>query len=312
MAHEATTPIAPPDLTDMKRRGERIVMVTAYDAPGARFAEESGCDLILVGDSAGNRVLGYESTIQVSMDEMIVLTAAVCRGASRSLVIADMPFGSYEVSNEQAVGNAVRFIKVAGASAVKLEGAGARLPRVRAIVKAGIPVMGHIGLEPQSATGRGGMPPQGQTEADARGVWDDALDLQAAGCFAVVLVMIPARVAARITERLNIPTIGIGAGSGCDGQVLVWHDLLGIAEGPASRFVKRYADLAAETRRGLAEFAAEVRSGTYPAHEHAYEISDVEFAAFEEKLGKGPSVKVTRPRRARPRNSPDNGTPADG
>jgi 3-methyl-2-oxobutanoate hydroxymethyltransferase len=277
-------PLTIPEVGAMKRAGTKIVMVTAYDHPSARIASEAGIDIVLVGDSAGNTLLGYDSTVPVSMDEAAMLTAAVARARPRSLVIGDMPFGSFQASDEEAVANAVRLVK-AGADAVKLEGAGPMLSRVAAIVGAGIPVMGHLGLTPQSATKLGGMKAQGRTAAGARQLLADARALEAAGCFALVLESIPARVAAHITEALVIPTIGIGAGPACDGQVLVWHDLLGLTEGPTARFVKRYADLAGEIRGGLHAFAADVRSGAYPADEHVYKIAADELAAFEEGLG---------------------------
>jgi 3-methyl-2-oxobutanoate hydroxymethyltransferase len=275
--------IALPELGAMKRAGTKIVMVTAYDHPSARLASEAGIDLILVGDSAGNNVLGYETTVPVSMDEAVMLTAAVARAKPRALVVGDMPFGSFQASDADAVANAVRLVK-AGADAVKLEGAGPMLSRARAIVGAGIPVMGHLGLTPQSATKLGGMKAQGRTAATAAKLLADARELEAAGCFALVLESVPARVAAHVSEAIGIPTIGIGAGAGCDGQVLVWHDLLGLTEGPTPRFVKRYADLAGEIRRGLHAFAADVRSGAYPADEHVYKIPADELHAFEDEL----------------------------
>ncbi len=273
-------PLALPEIGAMKAAGTKIVMVTAYDHPSARLASEAGIDLILVGDSAGNNVLGYESTVPVTMDEAAMLTAAVARARPRSLIVGDMPFGSFQASDAEAVSNAARLVK-AGADAVKLEGAGPMLPRVRAIVGAGIPVMGHLGLTPQSATMLGGMKAQGRSAAAATRLFSDARDLEAAGCFSLVLEAVPSRVAARVSQALAIPTIGIGAGAGCDGQVLVWHDLLGVNEGPAPRFVKRYADLADEVRRGLQAFAADVRSGAYPADEHVYKIPEDELRAFE-------------------------------
>jgi 3-methyl-2-oxobutanoate hydroxymethyltransferase len=276
-------PLTLPEVGAMKRSGTKIVMVTAYDHPSARLASEAGVDLILVGDSAGNNVLGYESTVPVTMDEAVMLTAAVARAKPRALVIGDMPFGSFQPSDADAVANAVRLVK-AGADAVKLEGAGPMVPRANAIVGAGIPVMGHLGLTPQSATMLGGMKAQGRTASAAARLLADARELEAAGCFALVLESVPARIGAHVTEALEIPTIGIGAGPGCDGQVLVWHDLLGINEGVAPRFVKRYADVAGEIRRGLEAFAAEVRSGAYPADEHVYKISGDELRAFEAEL----------------------------
>ena len=280
---ELRQPLPLPEVAAMKRAGTKIVMVTAYDYPSARLASEAGIELLLVGDSAGNNVLGYETTVPVSMEEVVMLTAAVGRARPRALIIGDMPFGSFQASDEDAVANAVRLVKV-GADAVKLEGAGPMASRVRAIVGAGIPVMGHLGLTPQSATMLGGMKAQGRTAANARRLLDDARELEAAGCFSLVLEAVPAKVAAHITEALEIPTIGIGAGAGCDGQVLVWHDLLGVNQGAAPRFVKRYADVAGEIRRGLETFAAEVRSGAYPADEHAYKISEDELRAFEAGL----------------------------
>jgi 3-methyl-2-oxobutanoate hydroxymethyltransferase len=215
------------------------------------------------------------------MDEMLMLTRAAARGAERPLVVADMPFGSFQVSDEEAVRNGIRFVKEANADAVKLEGAGPTLSRVHALVGAGIPVMGHVGLTPQSATMLGGFRAQGRTAEKARALLQDARALEAAGCFAIVLEAVPAQVAVRITESLTVPTIGIGSGRGCDGQVLVFHDLLGLYDGKAPRFVKRYADLAAETRTALARYAADVRSGAFPGDEHTYSIPEDELAAFE-------------------------------
>ena len=269
------------EIAEMKRRGDRIVMVTAYDAPGARFADGAGIDVVLVGDSAAMVVLGHDSTVPATMDEMLVLTRAVTRGARRPVVVADMPFGSFQVSDEAALGNAIRFVKEAGADAVKLEGAGPTLSRVRALVGAGIPVMGHIGLTPQSATMLGGFKAQGRTAEKARQLVDDARALEAAGCFSLVLEAVPSPVATRITETLSIPTIGIGAGVGCDGQVLVYHDLLGLYEARAPRFVKRYAALADEIRAALERYAEDVRSGRFPEEQHGYAMPDEELEAFE-------------------------------
>lgn len=276
-------PLALPEISAMKAAGTKIVMVTAYDHPSAHLASDAGVDLILVGDSAGNNVLGYESTVPVTMAEAVMLTAAVARARPRCFTVGDLPFGSFQASDAEAVANAARLVKV-GADAVKLEGAGPMLPRVRAIVGAGIPVMGHLGLTPQSATMLGGMKAQGRTAAAATQLLRDARELQGAGCFSIVLEAVPARIAAVVSSALEIPTIGIGAGAGCDGQVLVWHDLLGVNEGPAPRFVKRYADLAGEIRRGLEAFAADVRSGAYPADEHTYKIAEDELRAFEASL----------------------------
>jgi 3-methyl-2-oxobutanoate hydroxymethyltransferase len=264
----------------MKRRHERIVMVTAYDYPSGRLADEAGVDIVLVGDSAAMTVLGHESTTPATMDEMVMLTRAAARGAKRPLVVADMPFGSFQVSDEEAVQNAVRFVKEAGADAVKLEGAGPTVSRAIALVGAGIPVMGHIGLTPQSAIMLGGFRAQGRTAAKAAALLEDARTLEQAGCFSLVLEAVPAPVAARITGELSIPTIGIGSGRGCDGQVLVYHDLLGLYQGKAPRFVKRYAELAPVVQDALERFAADVRSGAFPGDEHTYSIPDDELDAF--------------------------------
>jgi 3-methyl-2-oxobutanoate hydroxymethyltransferase len=277
-----------PELAAMKCDGEKIVMVTAYDAPGTRFAEAAGIDLILVGDTAAMVVLGYDSTVPATVDEMLFLTRTVSRTAQRPLVIGDLPFGSYHVSDEQAVETAIRFVKEGGADVVKLEGAGPSLTRVQAIVAAGIPVMGHIGLTPQSETALGGFKAQGRTAEAARRLYADARALEAVGCFSLVLEAVPAPVAARITHAVSIPTIGIGAGPDCDGQVLVYHDLLGITEGRAPRFVRRYADLAGETRAALTRYAADVRSGAFPAEEHTYTIPDEELALLDAALDRRP------------------------
>jgi 3-methyl-2-oxobutanoate hydroxymethyltransferase len=264
----------------MKKRRERIVMVTAYDYPSGSLADAAGVDIALVGDSAAMTVLGYESTVPATMDEMVMLTRAAVRGAKRPLVVADMPFGSFQISDEEAVRNAVRFVKEAGADAVKVEGAGLTVSRVLALVGVGIPVMGHIGLTPQSATMLGGFRAQGRTSARARQLLEDSRTLEQAGCFSLVLEAVPAPVAARITEDLAIPTIGIGSGRDCDGQVLVYHDLLGLYQGKAPRFVKRYAELAPEIQGAIERYAADVRSGAFPGDEHTYSIPDEELAAF--------------------------------
>jgi 3-methyl-2-oxobutanoate hydroxymethyltransferase len=270
-----------PGLVEMKRRGEKIVMVTVYDAPGARIAEEAGLDVLLVGDSAAMVVLGHESTLPITLDEMVLLTRAVVRGAPGTLVVSDLPFGTYLVSDAEAVASAVRLVKEGGADLVKLEGAGGRLSRVRAVVEAGIPVMGHLGLTPQSATMLGGYKAQGRTAEAARHLVASATALEEAGCCAIVLDAMPAVVASAITDRVGVPTIGIGAGAGCDGQVLVWHDLLGVSDGSPARFVRQYAALRGETRRALEAYAADVRSGAFPETRHTYAMSDDERARFE-------------------------------
>jgi 3-methyl-2-oxobutanoate hydroxymethyltransferase len=277
-----------PELAEMKRRGDKIVMVTAYDAPSGRLADAAGVDLILVGDSSGMVVHGRESTVAVSMDEIVFMTQWVTRGAKRPLVIADMPFGSYEASDEQAVQGAIRLVKEGGADAVKLERGGTSISRAHAIVDAGIPVMGHVGLTPQTATVLGGFKAQGRTADRAQRLLEEAQALEAAGCFAIVLEAVPDAVARAVTRALTVPTIGIGAGGGTDGQVLVWHDMLGYYEGNAPRFVKRYADLGEVITAALAHYAEEVRSGAFPEQQHTYAMPEDELAAFEAALPAGP------------------------
>ncbi|CAB4702939.1 MAG: 3-methyl-2-oxobutanoate hydroxymethyltransferase [Actinobacteria bacterium] len=270
-----------PELAEMKRRGDKISMVTAYDAPSALLADQAGVELILVGDSAAMVMLGHESTIPVTVDDMIFLTRSVTRAARRPLVIADLPFGSYEVSDEQAVANAIRLLKEGGADMVKLEGAGRMVSRVEAIADSNIGVIGHIGLTPQSAIKLGGFRAQGRTAKAALRLLDDALALEGAGASAIVLEAVPSEVATVISEALTIPTIGIGAGSGTDGQVLVWHDLLGLYDGPAPRFVKRYADLAGDIADALDRYVGDVRSGLFPEAQHTYAIPADELAEFQ-------------------------------
>jgi 3-methyl-2-oxobutanoate hydroxymethyltransferase len=281
---DAPVPMTLPRLAEKKRLGEAIVMITAYDYPSAQVAQEAGVDLVLVGDSGAMTVLGYPSTVPVSTDEMLMLAAAVRRGLRTPLLVGDLPFGSYEASNEQAIATAQRFIKEAGCDAVKLEGGGTSADRARAIVQAGIPVMGHVGLTPQTATALGGYRAQGRTSERALQVARDALALEEAGCFAIVFEAIPAAVSAEVVKRLRVPVIGIGAGPETDGQVLVFHDLLGIYDGHAPRFAKRYADIKAQMVAAVAEYAAEVRSGAFPAPEHTYSIADDELSRFRATL----------------------------
>jgi 3-methyl-2-oxobutanoate hydroxymethyltransferase len=270
-------PMTLPLLAEKKRLGEPIVMVTAYDYPSARAAEAAGVDLVLVGDSAATTVLGYNSTTPVDLDDMLVLARAVRRGLRTPLMIGDLPFGSYEISDEQAVTSAVRMVKEAGCDAVKLEGGGpASASRARAIVQAGIPVMGHVGLTPQSSTALGGWKAQGRTAAAAAKIAAEAVALQEAGCFSVVFEAIPSGVTEELMPRIDVPVIGIGAGSATDGQVLVFHDLLGIRDGLGPRFVKRYANLQEEMNGGVAAFVEDVRSGRYPEPEHTYSIKPEE------------------------------------
>jgi 3-methyl-2-oxobutanoate hydroxymethyltransferase len=266
---------------DKKRLGEPIVMVTAYDFPSARAAEAAGVDLVLVGDSGAMTVLGHPSTVPVTLDEMLVLTKAVRRGLRTPFLIGDLPFGSYEPSDQQAVETALRFVKEGGCDAVKLEGGGPTpVARAKAIVAAGIPVMGHVGLTPQTSTALGGYRAQGRTVHAAERIAREALALQEAGCFSLVFEAMPSAVAAEIMPRIDIPVIGIGAGPAPDGQVLVFHDLLGIREGLGARFVKRYASIQEEMNGGVAAFAEDVRTRRYPGPEHGYSIEREELDAF--------------------------------
>jgi len=265
------------NLVTRKASGEKLTMLTAYDYPFAQLVDEAGIDLILVGDSLGNVVLGYADTRPVTMDEMLHHTRAVSRGVRRGLVIGDMPFMSYNVTVEEAIRNAGRFVKEAGADLVKLEGGEVVADTVGAIVRAGIPVCGHLGLTPQTATQLGGYRVQGRTADTARAILADALRLEAAGASMVVLECVPDRVATRISASLRIPTFGIGAGPGCDGQVLVLHDLLGLGGGEfRPRFVKRFGELAEATLAAVVAYRDEVVAGTYPASEHSFTISDEE------------------------------------
>jgi 3-methyl-2-oxobutanoate hydroxymethyltransferase len=266
-------PVTLSTLHEKKQLGEPIAMVTAYDYPSASVAEAAGVDIVLVGDSAAMTVLGYPSTVPVSLDEMLMLAAAVRRGLRTPFLVGDLPFGSYEVSNRQAVETAQRFVKEAGCDAVKLERGGISAERAKAIVDAGIPVMGHVGLTPQTATALGGYRSQGRTAERALEVCRDALALQEAGCFAIVFEAIPSELTDAIMPRMGIPVIGIGAGPAADGQVLVFHDLLGIYDGHAARFVKRYAEIREEMIKGVAAFAEDVRARRYPEPEHGYTMA---------------------------------------
>lgn len=281
----ARLPMTLPLLMEKKRLGEPIAMVTAYDYPSARAAEAAGVDLVLVGDSAATTVLGYSATTPVALEDMLVLARAVRRGLGTPLMIGDLPFGSYEVSDEQAVTTAMRMVKEAGCEAVKLEGGGeTSTRRARAIVGAGIPVMGHVGLTPQTATALGGWKAQGRSASAAARIAAEARSLQDAGCFAVVFEAIPAAVTAELMPAMEIPVIGIGAGPATDGQVLVFHDLLGIRDGLGARFVKRYANLQQEMNEGVAAYAEDVRSRRYPGPEHVYSIDPAELVELREQL----------------------------
>jgi len=257
-------------LQAMKDRGERWAMLTAYEQYAAAVFDEVGIPVLLVGDSAANNVYGYDSTLPVTVEELLPLVRAVTRSTRRSLVVADMPFGSYQESPVQALQTAVRFMKEGDAHAVKLEGGAEVAPQIRAIVAAGVPVMAHIGFTPQSEHGLGGYRVQGRGEAAER-VLADALAVQQAGAFAVVMEMVPAEVAAQVTKELTIPTIGIGAGPDCDAQVMVWQDMAGLNNGPKPKFVKRYADLRSVLAEAARSYAEDVNEGRYPAPEHSYE-----------------------------------------
>jgi 3-methyl-2-oxobutanoate hydroxymethyltransferase len=275
-----------PLLMEKKRLGDPIVMVTAYDYPSARAAEAAGVDLVLVGDSAATTVLGYSATTPVELTDMLVLARAVRRGLHTPLLIGDLPFGSYEVSDEQAITTAMRMVKEAGCEVVKLEGGGeASVSRARAIVGAGIPVMGHVGLTPQTSTALGGWKAQGRTAGAAARIASEALALQEIGCFALVFEAIPGAVTEELMPLLEIPVIGIGAGPATDGQVLVFHDLLGIRDGLGPRFVKRYANLQQEMNAGVTAYADDVRSRRYPGPEHTYSIDPGELAELHAQLG---------------------------
>ncbi|MDR7184695.1 3-methyl-2-oxobutanoate hydroxymethyltransferase [Microbacterium trichothecenolyticum] len=271
-------------LAEMKARREPIVMVTAYDYPTARVAEQAEVDMVLVGDSGAQVVLGHDSTVAVTVEEMLVLSGAVRRGVRSAFVVCDLPFGSTEVSDEQAVATAVRFVKEAGADAVKLEGGGeARLSRIRAIAEAGIPVVAHVGLTPQTAVALGGLRAQGRTAESAARLVRESLAVQDAGASVLVIEAVPAEVAAVVLPALEIPVIGIGAGP-ADGQVLVIHDLLGITEGKTAAFVKRYGAIGPDMVAGVAAYAREVRGGVFPGPEHGYSATDDAIAAARAEL----------------------------
>ena len=278
-------PMTLPRLLGKKRLGEPIVMVTAYDYPSALAVEAAGVDLVLMGDSGAMTVLGHPSTVPVELDELLMLARAVRRGLRMPFLVGDLPFGSYEISDEQAITTAMRFVKEAGCDAVKLEGGGpTSVARAKAIVGAGIPVMGHVGLTPQTSTALGGYKAQGRTAEAASRIATEALALQDAGCFSIVFEAIPSAITAELMPHMMIPVIGIGAGPAADGQVLVFHDLLGIREGLGARFVKRYASLLDEMIAGVGSFAHDVRDRSYPAPEHGYSIDDAELAAFRAAL----------------------------
>ena len=277
-------PVTLPQLAEMKLNSEPLVMVTAYDFPSAEVAEAAGVDLVLVGDTAAMTMLGHSSTTPVSLDEMLVLAKAVRRGLRTPLLVGDLPFGSYERSDEQAIESATRYVKEAGCDVVKLERGGMSVERARAIVRAGIPVMGHVGLTPQTATALGGFKAQGKTADQAVQIAEESLALEAAGCFAIVFEAVPAAVSEVLVPQLSVPVIGIGAGAATDGQVLVWHDLLGIYGGHTPKFVKRYAELRGQMVEAVGEYAREVRARSFPAPEHTYSIDAEELDAFSRYL----------------------------
>ncbi len=257
------------DLQAAKDRGERWAMLTSYDMLTGQIFDEAGIPVLLVGDSAGNNVLGYETTVPVQLEELLPLTRAVVGATKRAMVVGDLPFGSYQASPQQALASALRLVKEAGAQAIKLEGGRRVVPQVELLVSAGMAVMGHIGLTPQSVHGIGGFRVQGRGDAGDE-LLADAMALQQAGAFAIVLELVPATLAERVSRELTIPTIGIGAGAGCDAQVLVWTDMAGLNAGPGPRFVKRYADLRGTLSAAAAAYADDVREGRYPAAEHSY------------------------------------------
>lgn len=285
-----------PSLRASKERGERLVCLTAYDYPTARIVDEAGTDIILVGDSVGNVVLGYDTTVPVTLEEMIRHTRAVRRGTERALLVADMPYGSYHTGADDAVRAALRLVKEGGAEAVKLEGGRTRVEIVRRLVAEEIPVMGHIGLTPQSVNKLGGFRLQGKTAEAARALVEDAHALEAAGAFALVLEVVPREIAKIVTASVSIPTIGIGAGEHCDAQVLVIHDLLGLSFSPTRpRFVRQYADLRAQMTEAISRFAEDVRSGTYPAENESYPLPREAAAELEAAPIESGDAETKRP-----------------
>ncbi len=279
------TPVTLPAIAEMKRQRQPVVMVTAYDFPSAQLADEAGIDIVLVGDTAAMVVLGHDATTPVGMGEMLMMTKAVRRGLERPLLIGDMPFGPYEASNELAIENAQRFVKEAGCDAVKLERGGPSVDRARAIVRSGIPVMGHVGLTPQTATALGGFKAQGRTAEAAARLTEEALALQSVGCFAIVFEAIPSAVTEALMPKLQIPVIGIGAGPATDGQVLVLHDLLGVYAGHKPKFVKRFANVREVALTGLRDYADQVRARQFPdEEEHTYSIPPEELEEFARYL----------------------------
>lgn len=290
--------VSAPSLKANKQRGERLVCLTAYDFPTARIVDEAGIDVILVGDSLGNVVLGYGNTVPVTLDEILIHLKAVRRAVHRALLVADMPYGSFHTGADDAVRNALRLIKEGGAEAVKLEGGYKRVQLVKRLVDEEIAVMGHIGLTPQSINKLGAYRVQGKTAAAARQLLDDARALEDAGAFAIVLEVVPREIATLITQSVSIPTIGIGAGAGCDIQVLVLHDMLGLSFGKLARFVRPYANLHEVMTEAVTRYADDVRNGTYPSEEESYALP----AEAAEEL------KINAPAKESPNESPDHST----
>jgi 3-methyl-2-oxobutanoate hydroxymethyltransferase len=282
--------VSAPSLRASKQRGERLVCLTAYDYPTARIVDEAGIDIVLVGDSLGNVVLGYGNTVPVTLDEIMIHLKAVRRAVQRALLVADMPYGSFHTGADDAVKNALRLVKEGGAEAIKLEGGRKRLPLIKRLVDEEIAVMGHIGLTPQSINKLGAYRVQGKTAEAARELLDDALALEEAGAFAIVLEVVPREIAQQITRSVSIPTIGIGAGAGCDIQVLVLHDMLGLSFGKLARFVRPYANLHQTITEAVTRYADDVRNGTYPSDAESYALP----AEAADELRLDASVKETK------------------
>jgi len=294
-AYGGAAPVLPrkltvPDVVAMKRDGKRITMMTAYDAAFARLVDKAGIDVLLVGDSAGMVVLGHPNTVPVTMDDMVRMAAAVSRGTTRPVLVGDMPFGSYQTGTQDALRNAARFLKEAGMDAVKIEGGHETVDTVRALVENGISVMAHVGLTPQRVAMLGGFKTQARSARAARRLIDDAVALEDAGAFSIVLESIPSPVAAIVTDRLSIPTIGIGAGPDCDGQVLVLHDVLGLYGDFKPKFAKRYADIGTQVVDALRTFDEEVRAGTFPDAEHSFTMKDEELDKLRQGLARPKAV----------------------
>lgn len=288
MSHhsESTAPkITVPYLQDLKSRGQKIVMITAYNYPTARLADEAGVELILVGDSLANTALGYDNTLPVTFDEMLIATKAVRRGTKRAMIVADLPFGTFQLNDEEAIRAAIRFVKEGGAEAVKIEGGRNRFALVRQLVENGIPVMGHIGLTPQSVLQMGGYKVQGKSLSAARRLLDDALSLETAGAFALVLEVIPTTLGRLVSEKISIPTIGIGAGMHTDGQVMVMSDMLGLNFGRPAKFVRQYADVKSVISEAVKQYAEDVRNQNYPAAQESYEMPAAAAEQIEKAIG---------------------------